>query len=284
MKFNRLLFVLLASVTLLSACKKDHYDVGNVHGVNADGEVLAPVASASISVRDLMERFELMDMVYWDDQGDLALHFSVDLDSVLIGSELLKFKDLDYSEHFEYDNPYPTTPPPYIDTILHFERTITFDSEHILVMEGLVKSGRFDFEMSSNAGQVRHVVLRSPNIKDAEGHDFELDLAVHDNAFGFNMEGLRYVATEPNTLMFSYEVEVRSQTTHDPNLYFDVNIKGRGLAFSEMGGFVEKYSERSHDDTLLTLFPAEMDGMLEMEGLRVVKVLVTPEKKEEEES
>lgn len=269
MKVNKLLLLFIALIALATSCKKGHYDVSNVQGVNAEGEVLTPVSHASISLRDMMERFELMDLVHWDGQGDMSLCFSMDVDSVLTGFEMLKFKDMDYKEHFAYDNPYQNTPPPYTDTVLRFERAITFESEHVFVVEGLVKSGRFDFEVNSNAGRIRHVVLRSPNIKDADGHDFELDIDVHGNAFGFDLNGYKYDAEEYNTLKLSYEVECRMQTTYDPELFLDININERNLAFSWMRGFVERYSNREHSDTILSLFPAELDGKLVIENARL---------------
>ena len=269
MKIFKTILPVLFVMALLSSCKKDHYDVGNVHGVNAEGEILAPVASASFSLRDMMERFELMDVVQWDSEGDMALHYGLEMDSVLTGSEMLRFKDLDYEEHFAYPNPYQNTPPPYTDTVLSFARAITFESEHVFVMEGQVKSGRLDFEVNSNAGRVRRVVLRSPNIKDAAGNDFEMDIPVHGNTFGFDLTGLSYIADEPNSLEISYEISVRAQTIHDEELYLDVAITGRDLAFSEMRGFVEEYSSRNREDTVFTMFPDELHGMLEIEGVRL---------------
>lgn len=258
----------LCALCLLVSCKKDHYNVGNVHGINAEGEVLAPLASASYTVRDLMERFELQEWIDWNSEGNMSLHYEMDMDSVLTGDGMLRFKDVDYHENYTYINPYTILPPPYVDTTLSFERTITFESEHIFVMEGWVKSGYFDFEVTSNAGTVRHVVLRSPNIKDEEGQDFVLDIPVYGNTFGFDLTGKYYTTDEANTLTILYEVTVNSQSTHDPELYLDVDIMGRDLAFSEMRGFVEQYDRRDRIDTLFTIFPALIDGVLEVEDVR----------------
>ena len=63
MKFNKLLFAFSLVAVLFTACKKEHYDMSNVHGVNAEGELLLPVGSKSITMMDLMERFELTDEV-----------------------------------------------------------------------------------------------------------------------------------------------------------------------------------------------------------------------------
>ena len=156
MKNCKIILPVLLVVTLFASCKKDHYNVGNVHGVNAEGEVLAPLASASFSMMDMMERFNLQDLLYWSADGDLAMHYTMQMDSVLEGAEILKFNDLDYEEQYTYPNPYPTTTPPYLDTVLSFERTITFESEHVFVREGFIKSGHLNFITESNAGHVQH--------------------------------------------------------------------------------------------------------------------------------
>ena len=112
MKNCKIILPVLLVVTLFASCKKDHYNVGNVHGVNAEGEVVAPLASASFTVKDLMERFNLLDLLYWSADGDLAMHYTMQMDSVLEGAEILKFNDLDYEEQYTDPNPYPTTTPP----------------------------------------------------------------------------------------------------------------------------------------------------------------------------
>ena len=269
MRHYRLLLTTLVVALFVVSCKKDHYDVSNVHGVNAEGEVLAPLASASFSVKDLMERFGLLDLLFWSADGDLALHYTMQMDSILEGSEILRFNDSVYEEQYTYPNPYPATQPPYLDTVLSFERTITFESEHVFVREGYIKSGHLEFNMESNAGDVRHVVLRSSNLKDAAGHDLVLDTPIQDNAFVIDLSGLRYFADEANTLTFNCEVTVGAQVTAEPELYVKYNIKGHNVAFREMRGFVERYSIRDRVDTTFTLFPGLIDGQLGLEDVRL---------------
>ena len=102
-------------VLALASCKKDHYDTSNVHGVNAEGDILLPVASKSFSVRDLLERFELMDMIHFNEAGDMAFTFDFEMKDAVSGENMLRFKDVNLDEHFTFDNPYPTTTPPFVD-------------------------------------------------------------------------------------------------------------------------------------------------------------------------
>lgn len=269
MKINKLTILLAFLALALASCRKDHYDVSNVHGVNAEGEMLLPVASKSFSVKDLIERFELMDVISFNEAGDMSFTFDFEVKDAVSGENMLRFKDVNLDEHFTFDNPYPITTPPFVDTTLSFTNTIEFESEHVFVHEALMKSGRIDFTVASNVGNVQHVVLRSANIKNATGHDFELDAPVHANTFGFDLDGLRYVTDEANELEISFDLELNMHGISDPELYVDVNIMGSDLAFSEMKGYVDQYSSRNRLDTIFSLFPNEMDGVLEVEGVRI---------------
>ena len=205
---NYKLFVVLAMALSLAACKKDHYNVSNVHGVNAEGEVLLPLAHKSFTVRDLMERFEILDEIEWSESGDMTFCFGVDNIAVVNGADMLKFKDVDYAESYVFENQYQDTPPPFTDTVVSLERPLVFESDYIHVMRAQMRSGRLDFIVESNVGDVTRVILRSENIKDESGNDFEADITVHDNTFGFNLDGLRYVADTTNTLYLSYDLYV----------------------------------------------------------------------------
>lgn len=269
MKINKLFLVVVLLTALFASCKKSHYDVSNVHGINAEGEVLLPVASNTITVMDMMERFELMDVVNWSESGDLFFRFGYDNIGVVDGAELLKFNDLYYNANYGFNNPYPTTPPPYQDTVVSFESTITFESDNVHVLWAQMKSGRIDFTMESNLGSAQHVVLRSTNIKDRNGNDFELSVPVEANTFGFNLEDLQYVTDEPNTLTFSFELLVNVVGTSDPECNVYVELKGEDLSFSEMRGYVDAYSSRSSIDSVFSLFPNNLEGILEVEGVKI---------------
>ena len=269
MKNCKIILPVLLVVTLLASCKKDHYDVSNVHGVVAEGELLLPVSSQSFTVMDLMERFEVADQVSWTEDGDMWFSFKYDSITTISGMELLKFKDVNFHGHYSFDNPFPFTPFHSVDTVVSFGHTITFESDDVHVLRAQMKSGHLHFKVESNVGNVQHVVLRSSNIKDAMGRDFELDVPVHNNAFGFTLEDVMLITDEPNTLDFNFELRLNVQGTTDPELYVDVEATGEDLAFREMFGYVDAYETRNCIDSVFTLFPDNLSGMLEVEGVRI---------------
>ena len=89
------------------------------------------------------------------------------------------------------------------------------------------------------------------------------------NTFGFDLAGLHYLTDTPNTLTFSYELYLYFNPSTDPELFVDIRIQGSDLAMRTMRGFVESYSERNRLDTTFSLFPENLTGMLEMDGVNL---------------
>ena len=269
--FKTILPVLLVGI-LLTSCKKSHYDVTNVHGVNAEGEVLLPIGSKTLSMMDMMERFHVDSIVTCTDDGSLSFDYFYEGLGVLSGEELLRFKDLLYEEHYSYDNPYVESPPSFPDTVLGFQRTLVFQADHIEVMEAEMKSGHIDFTIASNVGALRRVTLSTSEIKDAEGNDFMMEFYPESDSFGFDLEGLHYLTDSANSLTLNYELYCTYVPTIAPRLYVDFKIEGTDIAFSEMTGYLEPYDSRNHIDTTFSLFPHNLSGIL---GVRDVMMRVS---------
>ena len=269
MKFKKL-FVFLSLLALVSvSCKKGHYDVDNLQGVNVDGEVLMPIGSSSFTVMDLMQQFEIDSMINCTEDGNLSFTFHYEDLGVLKGADFLQFKDAEYSAHLDFENPYPFDLPYTFDTVFKLEETIVFESDNIHVMKAEMKSGHFDIDLTSNVGLLQRVVLRSPNLKDNQGNDLMLDFDLNSSEIQFDLEGLNYVTATANTLDLNYEVYVKMQSTPDPELYFDATVIGSDLALKNMMGFVDPYESRSCIDTTINLFPGSVSGALEVYGARM---------------
>ena len=267
MRVNRLFIVLCLSVVLLSSCKKSHYDVSNVHGIDVEGEMLLPIANKSFTMMDMVERFQIDSLITCSESGELSYNYYFEDNDAVDGNKLLRFKDLNLTAHYAFINPYVTEPPTITDTMLRFAETIVFESEHISVFEALMKSGSLEFRMESNVGNLQRVVLRSPNISDGQGNDFVLDAQVQNNTFGFDLTNLHYLSDTANALTFDFELYCYYYPTNDPELYADIKIVGRDVAMRSMRGFVEAYGDRNSIDTLFSLFPDNVEGFLEVEGV-----------------
>lgn len=269
MRCNRLFLMLSLAAMLFASCKKDHYDMDNVHGVNAEGEVLLPVGSASVSLSDLMQKLKIDSIIHCSEDGDLSFGLHYENLGAVNGEELLTFKDLEYSEHFPFENPISFVLPEAFDTVFHFDHTVTFEADHIHVMEAEMKTGHFDFDLSSNIGLLQKVVIRSSDIKDADGHDLMLDFDFNSDDIQFDLDGLHYSTDTANTLDLSYDLYVRLQGLLEHDLYLDVDIHGKDLTIKEMTGYVDAFESRNYVDTTFNLFSGNVSGSLEVFGARL---------------
>ena len=269
MRSKSLLLVLVWFALLCVSCKKDHYNMSQLQGVDAEGEVLLPIGSASFTLSKLMQQFQIDTLISCTEDGDLFFKYHYEHFDAVSGEELLKFKDLEYSERFSIENPYTFVLPQAFDTMIHFDQTIRFESDNIHVMEAEMKTGHFDFNLNTNIGLLQRIVLHSPDIKDAEGHDLMLDFDFDVNDIQFDLDGLHYTTDTANTLDLSYDVYIRVQGMLEPELFFEVDVKGNDLAIKKMSGYVDTYNSRSCIDTAFNLFPGNVSGALEVRGARM---------------
>ena len=267
MRYNKTLLVLFMIAALLASCVKNSYDVTQVNSVDVDGELLLPIASKSFTMMDMMARFHLDSLVNSSETGELFYNYSFEDNGAVMGHRLLRFKDLSYTEHYAFDNPFFSLQPQITDTMISFQKTIVFDSDHISALEAVMKSGHLGFQMVSNMGNLSRVVLRSEDIKDSAGNDFVFDELVQANAFGFDLENLHYLTDTANTLTFRYYLYYNYVPSTDPELFVDINIQGENISMHSMRGFVETYGNRNQIDTTFSLFPDNITGTLDVQGV-----------------
>ena len=269
MKINKIIFSILAFALLMTACRKDHYDVANVHGINAEGEVLLPIASASYTMKDLMERFEIDSLITFTDEGNMSYGFFYEHDDAISGRQLLYFKDWNYDAHFAVANPFPGALPEPIDTVVNVSQTVTFETDHIRVMSALMKSGHFEFDLESNVANLGQVIVTTHDIQDATGRDLRFVYHPQTGQTGFDLAGLQYQTSEANTLTLNYEFHIIVHQLNDPEIVIDAHIAATDLAIREMTGYVDSYESRNRIDTTFSLFPSNFSGGLEINGARM---------------
>ena len=250
---------------LFSSCNK--LDLGNVHGVHAEGEMLLPLASATYTIMDMMERFQIDDLIDCDASGHMHYDYYYENKEAIRGSELLTFKDMTIEEHFSFKNPVSRSLPTPFDTTITFQHTVTLQSEHIHVTSALMKSGSIDFRFESDFVQVKDVVIRCAEIKDADGQVMEW--TAESGANTIELGGLRYESNTSNTMDFGYEVHVALRGENVPEIGFNVCLNATDLALKEMFGSMEPYLARNRIDTAFNLFPDNVLGNLEIKNVRI---------------
>lgn len=268
MKYKRLLFSLTFGALLCCSCNK--FDLSHVQGVQAEGEMLFPVTHGRYTIVDLMQRFQMDSLIDYDQSGNMSYNLLFEQMGLLEGSELLNFKDLLLNEHFEVPNPLPGVVLPFpVDTVFHYTQTVQLESEYVSVRSATMKSGFFDFAFSSNFPEVRQIIISSPDIKDEDGNMFSFIYQPESGLSSVDMSGMRFETAEENTLRFNYAVRVKVQELLMEFFVLDIEMRGRDLFIQDMSGYVNTYSIRNTLDTVFSVFPDNMMGMLELENILV---------------
>ena len=265
MRYSKLFIILSLLAVLSASCKKGHYDVGNVHGVNAEGEVLLPLASATFSVNDMMERFQIDSLIECDATGKMWYNYTYEDKEAVLGRDLLRFDDMSIVETYEFDSPYPFALPFDVDTTFTMRQTIELQSDHIHILSASLASGTFALQFSNNVVELHDVVVRCAQIKDAEGQPFEMALQLNSGMASFDVSGLNYVSDEFDVLNFEYGVHVVvPQGMSDNEISFGLEVMLNDLTVKEMWGWVEPYVTKNKIDTVFDLFPDNVFGTLEV--------------------
>lgn len=268
MRHIRLLLLLVAVASCFGACNK--FDLSHVQAVHTEGEMLLPVSNGSYTIVDLMQRFQMDSLIDYDQSGNMSYNLLFDQMGLLKGGELLKFNDLEINEHFEVPNPLPGVVLPFpVDTMFQYTQTVQLESEYVSVRSATMKSGRFEFGVSSNVPDIRQIVISSSDIKDEEGNAFSFVFDPESGQSGIDLSGMRFETAEENTLHFNYAVRAKVQELPMEGFVFDIDLKGKDLAIQDMSGFVNTYSIRSTLDTVFSVFPDNMSGMLDLENILV---------------
>lgn len=270
MKYKRLIFMLVSVGLLFSACNKNQFKFDEFQGVQADGEMLLPIASGHYSMSDLMERFQMDSLIAYDPSGNMSYNFFLEQLGVIEGDDLLRFDDMTLDESYSFSNPMPGLILPFpVDTVLGLTQSIAFGSDKIQVLSAMMKSGRFDFDISSNFAEISKIEISSPEIKNADGstHTFVYEPAA--GVTGFDLSGLQYRTAEVNKLNFRYMVYGTIQDLSMIEFTFNVHIAGTDFSLREMSGYVEPYTTRSWIDTTFSIFPDNMSGTISLENVMV---------------
>ena len=250
------------------SCKKDHYDVSQVHGINAEGELLLPLVSKTTTVMDLMERFKIDSLISCADDGSLYYELCYKAPNVVKGSDFMQFDDFEFEEHFDLTNYVQFVIPNVYDTVVKIDLPLQFNSNYIEVLEAWMRSGRFDFNVSSNVDALKRINVHSSDIKDANGNDLELSFD-SNGSFGFDVSGLHYKTENANSLMLSLDIYLQLAWTNDPDLYVDIKIDGKDLSLREMRGYLDTFSMPGSIDSTFSIFPNTLSGKLEIKDVRL---------------
>lgn len=247
-------------VAILASCNKNHYDLDHLNGVALNGELCVPVASSRYTMGDLMERFHLDTVLVFSEAGDMSFRFGYEVDDALVGSDLLRFEEI--NEHFSdsIENTHPYVLPQPVDTVVHCEFEYSLVSEHVSLSWAAIKSGLIEFGVESNVTHLHAIEVTVPELTDASGNVLHVSYDPQFNANQVDLAGYYYQAATENILHVSLDIAFAMQTMAEPYYIVDGGVRVSNLAVSEMRGHMGTYTSRNQIDTTFSLFPNNMTG------------------------
>ena len=269
MKNTKLLWLTLLLGLLFGACNKNRLDFDHFQGVALEGEALLPLAHSSYSVMELMERFQIDSVITTTASGNMFYHYNYEHLNGVTGEDFMFFSNASYDQYFYFSTPFPLFFQNPIDTVVQVKQTVVLESEHVFVRQATLKSGTFGFSVFSNLGAIQRVVVRSDQIRDAEGNAFQYVYTPEAGNASIDLAGFQWESAEENTLDFDFEVHLSLQGLVNNDLEFHAHTVASNIALSQMTGRVEPYVSRNVIDTVFDLFPDNVMGNLIIEDIDV---------------
>ena len=268
MKAKRLLLFLLMA-TVLCSCKKDHYNTSNIHGVQMDGALQLPLITASYTVGDLFKSFKIDSIITFEEDGGLHFEYEYQQDDVLKGSDFMKFNSFTFDEHYSIENPYPFAIPQPIDTFVKLEYSADLESDYITVESGKIRSGILIFNVVTNVANIRWMIIRSNDIRQADGSPLEYYTNNASGPIEINLAGWNFDAADTHVLSFTHDLAITVNNTTVSEFTFDIHLGATEIEIQEMSGYVDRFELRNSMDTVFSMFDENIFGSLELKGAEV---------------
>ena len=253
---------------LFCSCNKNHYDVSQIHGVQAEGGWQLPIMTASYSIGDLLTSFQMDSVILFDEDGGLRFEYDYIQDDVLKGSDFMKFNGFVFDEHYAIPNPYPFILPQPIDTVVKFDYSVNLESDHVTVESGKLRSGLLSFDVETNVAHIKSMVIRSNEIRREDGSPLEISTVEVSNPIEIDLSGLYFESEETHVLNFSHEMRVSIDNASVSEFAFDIHLAATDIDIQEMTGYVERFELRSSMDTAFSLFNENVTGSLALKGAK----------------
>ena len=246
---------------LTVSCNKNRFDFSELNSVEVSGQWKLPIGSTYITLDRVLDQLAENEMVSYDESGNIQVSYRYAMDTVVTGTDFMHFDDMFYDVSLEAENPYPFVLEEPIEGVLHLEREVVLESETLRLLSAKIRSGQFLFELTSTLGNIQEIIVKSPNIFDADGASFERSIQL-DGVTPVDLSGVHFEAQEVNTLRLFYEIHYQAYDFTAPMFEFYGSIEVRDLMVQEMSGWVNSYPTDYRIDSAFSLPFDNLQGAL----------------------
>lgn len=258
----------LLAVLLLGACNENQFDYSELEEINANGQWNLPIGTIGVSLDQVLEQLAENEMVSYDADGNLQITYHYVMDTVVIGKDFMSYKDMDFDVDWVVDNPHPEGLPEPTEEVIHLDQTVTLESDALRLVSAKIRSGKFSFLMRSSLDKIHRIIVKSPNVFDADGSPFERDVEL-DGVTEVDMAGVYLDAEELNTLTFFYDIYYEAYQYTEPVFPFEGRLSVENLCIQEMSGYVDRYGTSFRIDSAFKLPLDNINGEIQFTEARI---------------
>lgn len=263
---RKLLFLsvsLAMAMLLMPSCNKNRFDFNQLDTVEGSGQWKFPVGSIHKTLGDVMGQLNNNQLISYDENGNLQVAYHFGMDNIINGSSFMSLPTMTYDAHFETANPCPYQLPYPIDTSARFNQEIKLNPDGMRLEMAKIKTGTIDFHLVSNLGNFQDIILRSDNLKYADGSSWEEKLNISGDD-SIDLSGVTLEVGEDSIVNFSYEVHYQMYNILDPLLVLDAKVELANLKLRQLSGYIDTYETPFSFDTAFSMPLDKVSGHLKI--------------------
>lgn len=248
---------------LMPSCNKNRFDYNHLDTIEGSGQWKFPIGSIHKTLGDVMGQLNDNQLISYDENGNLQVAYHFGMDNIINGASFMSLPTMTYDAHFETVNPCPYQLPYPIDTSARFEQEIKLNPDGVRLEMAKIKTGIIEFHLVSNLGNFQDIILRSDNLKYADGSSWEEKLNISGDD-SIDLSGVTLEVGEDSTLNFSYEVHYQMYNVLDSLLVMDAKVELADLKLRQLSGYIDTYENSFSFDTAFSLPLDKVSGHLKL--------------------
>ena len=248
---------------LMPSCNKNRFDYNHLDTIEGSGQWKFPIGSIHKTLGDVMGQLNDNHLISYDENGNLQVAYHFGMDNIINGASFMSLPTMTYDAHFETVNPCPYQLPYPVDTSARFEQEIKLNPDGVRLEMAKIKTGIIEFHLVSNLGNFQDIILRSDNLKYADGSSWEEKLNISGDD-SIDLSGVTLEVGEDSTLNFSYEVHYQMFNVLDSLLVMDAKVELADLKLRQLSGYIDTYENSFSFDTAFSLPLDKVSGHLKL--------------------
>lgn len=260
--------VLALVAILMLSCNKNRFDFDQLETVEGSGQWKLPIGSVSTTLGDVLNQFGENDLITYDENGNLQISYSFQLNDIIKGSSFLTLGTLNFKDSMAVVNPIPGIDPSVIiDTTVYFQQVLVINADSAAIESAVIKTCTMVTTFQGNMLSVKHADISSPDIFVDGDTLFTTDL-VKDLA-GATFRLHNEAGEADSTLIINYKLDLELYGNEEPQYKLLALVGLNDLRLQELKGYIDHFTYDFSLDTAFSLPLGNVDGQLSLVGAQI---------------